>query len=83
MYTVLFTPRAQKSFHALPQAMQHRMKPVIDGFASDPFPPGVKKLKGEDAFRVRVGDYRIVYEIRGKELIVLVLRIGHRREIYR
>jgi mRNA interferase RelE/StbE len=83
MFTVLFAASAAKSFHALPADVQRRMKPKIDALASDPHPPGVKNLQGEYAFRIRVGDYRIVYRVRGKELVVLLLRIGHRREIYR
>jgi mRNA interferase RelE/StbE len=83
MFTVLFTASATKSFHALSAEVQGRMKPKIDALASNPHPPGAKKLQGEEAYRIRVGDYRVVYEIKGKQLIVLVLRIGHRRDIYR
>jgi len=50
----------------------------------EPRPPGVKKLSGEDElYRIRVGDYRIVYQIRDNELVVLVVRVAHRREVYR
>ena len=52
--------------------------------ASQPRPPGSEKLFGpEDLYRIRVGDYRIVYQIRDEELLVSVLKIGHRREVYR
>jgi len=50
---------------------------------SNPRPPDVKKLKGRAAWRVRVGDYRIIYEIHDRELVVIVVTIGHRREVYR
>lgn len=52
--------------------------------ARNPFPGGVKKLQGEEKiYRVRVGDYRIIYEVQSAVLVVLVLKIGHRREVYR
>jgi mRNA interferase RelE/StbE len=64
--------------------VQVRLKPAIDGLAEEPRPDGVVKLKGEEnAYRVRVGDYRIVYEVRDNVLLVLIVKIGHRREIYR
>jgi mRNA interferase RelE/StbE len=50
----------------------------------DPRPPGSEKLKGsEDAYRIRVGDYRILYEVRDKELLVYIIEAGHRREVYK
>jgi mRNA interferase RelE/StbE len=48
----------------------------------DPRPPGCKKLKGRDAWRIRIGDYRVIYEINDGHLIVTVITIGHRREVY-
>lgn len=54
---------------------------AIDGFAADPRPPGAVKLAGRDDFRIRVGDYRIVYAVDDSEQLVLVARIGHRREV--
>jgi mRNA interferase RelE/StbE len=83
MFKILFKPSAQREFEALPRDVQERLGKKIDNLALAPWPPGAKKLHGEEAWRVRVGDYRIVYEIRGQELIVLVLRIAHRREAYR
>jgi mRNA interferase RelE/StbE len=60
------------------------MASAFAALAADPRPFGVKKLSAdEDLFRIRVGDYRIIYQIRDKELIVLVVKIGHRREVYR
>jgi mRNA interferase RelE/StbE len=50
---------------------------------SNPRPADVKKLKGRPAWRVRVGDYRMIYEIHDRELVVIVITIGHRREVYR
>mgnify|MGYP001580816136 FL=1 len=56
----------------------------MDALAATPRPKGVKKLTGtDDLYRIRVGDYRIVYQIHDDRLIVLVVRIGHRRDVYR
>ncbi len=55
----------------------------IDALRDDPRPPGSVKLAGEEHYRVRQGDYRIVYEIRETKLFITVIKIGHRREVYR
>jgi len=59
--------------------MQKRIAHAISNLAREPFPPSSKKLTSEaDLYRVRVGDYRIIYEVRKKELIILVVALGHR-----
>ena len=64
--------------------MQIRLGRRIDSLAENPRPQGVKKLSGEDDMhRIRVGDYRIIYQIREKSLVVLIVRIGHRSDVYR
>lgn len=64
--------------------MQIRLGRRIDSLAENPRPQGVKKLSGEDdMYRIRVGDYRIIYQIREKSLVVLIVRIGHRSDVYR
>jgi mRNA interferase RelE/StbE len=83
MFAIWFTQAALRDFTTLSREAQRRIRPKIDALAQNPYPHGTKKLKGENAFRIRVGDYRIVYEIRNNELVVLVLRIAHRREAYR
>jgi mRNA interferase RelE/StbE len=56
----------------------------IDALAKNPYPQGIKKIEGEDQlYRLRMGDYRILYQVKGKVLLVLIVGIGHRREIYR
>ncbi len=55
----------------------------LAGLETNPRPPDVKKLKGRDAWRIRAGDYRVIYEIHDQRLEILVITIGHRREIYR
>jgi mRNA interferase RelE/StbE len=64
--------------------VQERIVGRIEELAAEPRPRGAVKLQGEDdLYRIRVGDYRVVYTIRDEELIVLVLRVGHRRDVYR
>ena len=83
-YRVEIRPAAVKALAALAKADQRRIARKIDGLAKDPRPPGVEKLAGVDGlYRVRSGDYRIVYEIQDERVLVLVVRIGHRREVYR
>jgi mRNA interferase RelE/StbE len=83
-HRILFAPAALRQFRKLPAAIQRRMSPHIDALADDPRPPGVVKLSGfADIYRVRVGDYRIVYEIQDVGLIILVLKIGNRRDVYK
>lgn len=82
-YVVEFTPRAKRELEKLPKLIQQRLRPRIDALAGDPRPPGVKALAGvADRWRIRVGDYRVVYTIKDEVLLVLVLRIGHRRDVY-
>jgi len=83
-YRVEITPAAQRELSKLPKNVQKRVDERIQALAENPRPPGSKKLEGEDGFhRIRVGDYRIVYQIKDKVLLVLVIRIGNRREVYR
>lgn len=83
-YTVTILPSALARLADLPRPDQKRIKERIDRLAADPRPPGVKRLKGEpDLFRIRSGNYRIIYSIEDVRLVVLVVRIGHRREVYR
>ena len=63
--------------------MRERIRAAIDGLAENPRPSGAVKLAGRDDYRVRVGDYRIVYAVDGAERLVVVARIAHRREVYR
>jgi len=58
------------------------IKTAIASLADDPRPYGYKKLKGEDAYRIRVGDYRVIYEIDDGKIIVTVVSVGHRKAIY-
>jgi mRNA interferase RelE/StbE len=84
MYKITVQPRARKAYLGLDRSVQKRVSAVIDTLAADPRPPGVKALTGmTGVLRVRVGDYRILYEVHDDRLAVLVIDIGHRRQIYR
>jgi mRNA interferase RelE/StbE len=63
--------------------VRDRIHAVIDGLATEPRPVGVVKLAGRADYRVRVGEYRVVYAVDDAERLVIVARIGHRREVYR
>ena len=82
-YSVSILRSAQKSLGSVSPTLQDRIVAAIRRLASNPHPPGVKKLSGRAAWRIRVGDYRILYEINDADLTILVVDIGHRREIYR
>jgi mRNA interferase RelE/StbE len=80
-YTVLILPSAQKQLDKLHNAIATRIEDKMMELEQDPRPPGCKKLKGRDAYRIRIGDYRVIYEIQDGRLIVTVITIGHRREV--
>ncbi len=82
-YQIQLSGRAERQLRKLVPATQSLIGIAIDTLATAPRPAGAKKLKGEEnVYRIRVRDYRIVYEIHDDELIVLVIKIGHRREVY-
>ncbi len=74
---------AQKELGALPQEDYFKVKKAVLKLGSNPRPRGAKKLRNREAWRIRCDNYRIIYEIHKKRLVVLVVKIGHRREIYR
>ena len=82
-YEVRLHPDAARAFRRLHGQLRERIRVAIDALAVDPRPAGVVKLAGRDDYRVRVGDYRIVYAVDDTERLVLVARIAHRREVYR
>lgn len=83
-YTVIIPKPVQKQLDNLPEDIRQRITAKILSLTIEPRPIGVKKLKGFDnEYRVRVGDYRIRYEVNDKILTVLVLHCKHRRNIYR
>jgi mRNA interferase RelE/StbE len=84
VYRVELTKSAAKLIEKLPTDVRKRVITKMEMLADNPRPPGAEKLAGEEnAYRVRTGDYRIVYEIHDRVLVVLVVNVGHRREVYR
>jgi len=82
-YTVVFLRRAQKELGNLPAIEYERVRDAIAELANDPRPPGCKKLTGRDGWRIRTGNYRVIYDINDRELVVTVVRVGNRRDICR
>jgi mRNA interferase RelE/StbE len=82
-YEVNIKKSAQKSLAKISQPYKIRIIESIRNLSDQPRQPGCKKLSARDAWRIRVSDYRIIYEIDDKELIILVVHIGHRNEVYK
>lgn len=83
-YAVEFLPSAEKALKRLPIVAQRRIVLAVAELADNPRPVGSVKLAGdENAWRIRVGDYRVLYDIRDRQLVVLVVRLGHRKDVYR
>jgi len=82
-YSVRIKRSAAKELEAVPQKDRKRIVKRIEGLAAEPRPPGCEKLSGEEKYRLRQGDYRILYEIVDRELIVTVVKLGNRRDVYR
>ena len=82
-YAVIIPHSVQKQLGRLPDDILERVLRRLAGLETQPRPPDVKKLKGRDAWRIRVGDYRVIYEIHDRSLQVVLVTLGHRREVYR
>ena len=82
-HSIEYKPSAKKELDALSGDAQGRVLIAIGGLGENPRPPGCKKLKCRDEYRIRVGDYRVIYEIRGAVLVVLVVKVSHRSAAYR
>jgi mRNA interferase RelE/StbE len=84
VYKIFVSRTAEKQLKKLPAATQRKVAAVILSLGIDPYPYGSKKLSGfESVYRVRVGSYRVLYEIENKRVTVCVLKLGHRRDVYR
>ena len=82
-YRIEVAPLAQRQIRKLSREAQGRILLRIGELGANPRPSGVKKLADEEnLYRVRIGDYRIVYQISDRELLVLIVKVGHRREVY-
>jgi mRNA interferase RelE/StbE len=83
-YQIELTPAARRDLKSIPARIRKQIDKQILSLAENPYPPGSKKIKGvEGLLRVRVGDYRILYIIEVKRLVVVIVTIGHRRDVYR
>jgi mRNA interferase RelE/StbE len=83
-YSILLAPPAERQLKSLTDSVQKRIVKRLKSLRENPRPQGVKKLAGEeDLYRIREGNYRIIYTIQDKELIVLVVKIGNRKDVYR
>lgn len=82
-YKISILRRAQKQLAKIPANDYKKVKQTILDLANDPRPPVSKKLKGRDGWRIRQGDYRVFYEIQDDQLVVIILDIGNRKDIYR
>ncbi|MBW4640241.1 MAG: type II toxin-antitoxin system RelE/ParE family toxin [Gloeocapsa sp. UFS-A4-WI-NPMV-4B04] len=82
-YDIAILRRAQKELAELPTGVYERVRDSIDALAQEPRPPGCVKLTNRQGWRIRVGDYRVIYEIDDQHKTVTILNIGHRRDIYR
>jgi mRNA interferase RelE/StbE len=83
-YTVELKPAAVRDLKALPERERKRIKTRIDALAENPRPHGAKALQGGEGYlRIRVGDYRIIYTVLDRLLLVVVIRVGNRRDVYR
>jgi mRNA interferase RelE/StbE len=82
-YAVFVERYAQKQIMKLDKTIIPVIKAAIVKLADNPRPRGYKKLKGEDAYRIRVGNYRIIYEIEDDRVLVIVVSVGHRKEIFK
>ncbi len=81
---ILVAKQAKKDLKKLPSKIYQRIKETILLLANNPFPPNSKKLRDEEGFyRIRVGDYRLVYQLDLKERIIIVTKIKHRKDVYR
>jgi mRNA interferase RelE/StbE len=84
MYSVIIEKPALKSLATIPDKDAKKITKAIDELADNPRPNGIKKLKGSDDFyRIKVGNYRVIYEINDGELVIVVVEIGHRKEVYK
>ena len=81
-YKIVFRKSVEKDLKAIPKKDQVRILQRIAQLAEDPRPPACKKLSGQERYRIRQGIYRVLYEIEDDQLIVTVVKVGNRRDVY-
>lgn len=83
-YNIVVAQSADKALHQLPKEVIPKIVTAIQNLADNPYPVGCRKMAGEEnVFRIRVQNYRIIYEIHKKTITIVVLKIGHRKDVYR
>jgi len=82
-YKLFFKKSVEKDFETIPRKDLKRILNRIEILGSDPRPPGCEKLAGQERYRLRQGRYRIIYSIQDEELTIWVVKVGHRKDIYR
>jgi mRNA interferase RelE/StbE len=83
-YEIEWRPSTRRDLRRIPPEMIRRIVQAVENLSSNPHPSGAVKLSGSDsAWRIRVSDYRIIYQIENARLVIEVIKIGHRRDIYR
>jgi mRNA interferase RelE/StbE len=82
-YEIELRPAAVRALRRMAHADRERIRAAIALLAEDPRPPNARRLAGRDGYRVRVGDYRVLYTIDNRHVLIVVVTLGHRREVYR
>ena len=83
-YRIEVSATAEKQLRKLPRDDQIRVLRAIRPLATEPTPAGSRKVRGyDDVFRIRVGTYRVLYRVEGRRILIVILKIGHRRDVYR
>jgi mRNA interferase RelE/StbE len=82
-YKIVFRKSVARDMRRIPNRDLRRILAAIDLLSEEPRPSGVERLSGQEKYRVRQGNYRIIYEIKDKEVIVIVVKVGHRKDVYR
>jgi mRNA interferase RelE/StbE len=84
LYRIEWKPSAVQELKNLPRQIVGRIVNAVEQISTEPYPTGVRKLVGsEHSYRIRVGDYRIIYSVMASALIIEIIRVGHRRNVYR
>jgi len=82
-FKIIFKQSVAKDLRRIPKKEVSKILSRIEALAVEPRPPGAEKLSGQEKYRIRQGVYRVLYEIIDKELVVVIVRVGHRRDVYR
>jgi mRNA interferase RelE/StbE len=82
-YEIYFKETVEKDFRTIPKKDLRKIIRRIEALSEDPRPPGHEKLTGQERYRVRQGLYRIIYSVQDKELTIWIVKVGHRKDVYR